>query len=142
MGITIYLRYRQIEQLLQHHPDLGSNICQLNKKAVWFGFASCLGISVVGNFQETNVRIVHLIGAFCCFGCGTVYFWLQAVISYLTKCVIRGPQYAYMRVAMSIICTILFILLFTTGIMSHILFKGQNPRKWYLYLIVSQIPCT
>jgi len=37
---------------------------------------------------------------------------------------------AHLRLGMSVVCTILFILLAVTGVMSHILFKGQNPRKW------------
>ncbi|XP_018801982.1 PREDICTED: DNA damage-regulated autophagy modulator protein 1 [Bactrocera latifrons] len=131
LGITIYIRYRQIQQLYSHHPDLGSLLLRYNKIAVWFGMASCLGISIVGNFQETNVRIVHFTGAFCCFGCGTVYFWLQALITYLVYPIAGSKLYAHIRLGMAIACTILFILIAVTGVMSHILFKGDNPRQWY-----------
>ncbi|XP_073827381.1 DNA damage-regulated autophagy modulator protein 1 [Musca autumnalis] len=131
LGITIYIRYRQILQLFEHHPDLGTNLLRYNRLAVWFGFASCLGISIVGNFQETNVRILHLIGAFCCFGFGTLYFWMQALISYMVYPIAGTKPNAHLRLGMSVCCTILFILLAVTGIMSHILFKGSNPRKWY-----------
>ncbi|XP_065356458.1 DNA damage-regulated autophagy modulator protein 1 [Calliphora vicina] len=131
LGITIYIRYRQILQLFEHHSDLGSNLLRYNRLAVWFGLASCLGISIVGNFQETNVRIVHFIGAFCCFGFGTLYFWMQALISYMVYPIAGTKRYAHIRLGMSVCCTILFILLAVTGVMSHILFKGLNPRKWY-----------
>lgn len=77
MGLTIYVRYRQVLELFGYHPDLGEQLLKLNKISVWFGIASCVGISFVANFQETNVRIVHFFGAFCCFGFGTLYFWMQ-----------------------------------------------------------------
>lgn len=148
VGITIYIRYRQILQLYEHHPDIGSQTLKYNKIAVWFGLASCLGISFVANFQETNVRIVHFVGAFCCFGFGTVYFWFQvrlivyicnkciltncfqALLSYNTYPMAGSKIKARLRLAMAICCTVLFLLLSVSGIMSHILFQGQDPRKW------------
>ncbi|XP_039152700.1 DNA damage-regulated autophagy modulator protein 1 isoform X2 [Drosophila simulans] len=134
LGITIYVRYRQVLQLYEHHPDLDGSVLRQNRLALWFGLVSCLGISIVGNFQETNVRIVHFIGAFCCFGCGTLYFWMQALISYLIFPMSGTRINAHLRLGMSVVCTILFILLAVTGVMSHILFKGQNPRKWWVSL--------
>ena len=130
MGITIYIRYRQILKLLDHHPDLGFSICKYNKVGLVFGFLSCLGISVVGNFQETNVRPVHFVGAFCCFGFGTLYFWIQAFISYIIRPYSGSLLKAHIRLGMAIICTVLFFVASVTGIISHILFKGQDPRKW------------
>ena len=134
VGITIYIRYRQVLQLFEHHSDLGVNLLRYNRLAVWFGLASCLGISIVGNFQETNVRIVHFVGAFCCFGFGTLYFWMQALISYMIYPIAGTKPHAHLRLGMAVCCTILFILLAVTGIMSHILFKGSNPRKWYVLI--------
>lgn len=141
MGITIYVRYRQIQQLFQHNSDLGSNLLRYNRWAVWFGLASCLGISIVGNFQETNVRIVHFIGAFCCFGFGTLYFWMQALISYMIYPIAGTKPNAHLRLGMSVCCTILFILLSVTGVMSHILFKGLDPRKWWVIKLTKLHVC-
>jgi len=62
VGITIYIRYRQIEQIYEEHSDLHPTGVKCNKVALWLGFVSCLGVSVVANFQETNVRIVHFSG--------------------------------------------------------------------------------
>ncbi|KAI9585980.1 DNA damage-regulated autophagy modulator protein 1 [Glossina fuscipes] len=131
LGITVYVRYRQILQLFEHHSDLGNNLLRYNRLAVWFGWSSCLGISIVGNFQETNVRIVHFTGAFLCFGFGALYFWLQSLISYMIYPIAGTKRNAHLRLAMAACCTMLFILMAVTGVMSHILFRGQNPRKWY-----------
>lgn len=77
VGIVIYIRYRQIDELTASNTELMATTAKLNLLALWVGFASCLGCSIVGNFQETNVRMVHFVGAFCCFGFGTIYFWMQ-----------------------------------------------------------------
>lgn len=131
LGITIYIRYRQVLELYCHHPEMGPSLLKYNKLSVWFGVVSCIGISIVANFQETNVRIVHFIGAFMCFGSGTLYFWMQAFISYTIQPMAGSKAKAHIRLGMAVCCTILFILLAVTGIMSHILFRGTNPRKWY-----------
>ena len=41
--------------------------------------------SIVGNFQETQVALVHFIGASLAFGLGTLYLWMQAVVAVLTQ---------------------------------------------------------
>lgn len=130
LGLTIYIRFRQIKEILQIQNDLGDHLSKNNKISMWVGFVSCLGISIVGNFQETNVRIVHYVGALCCFGCGTGYFWMQAMLSYALQPDIGSKMKAHIRLGMAVVCTILFIVLSVTGVISHILFKGENPRKW------------
>lgn len=131
LGIVIYIRYRQIEKLMYHHTALIPVTSKWNSLSVWIGIGSCLGCSIVANFQETNVRIIHFIGAFTCFGLGTVYFWFQALISYNVHEYSGSIQLAHIRLGLSVLCTIFFIIVAVTGIISHILFEGQNPRQWY-----------
>jgi hypothetical protein len=47
-----------------------------NKVTLAFGLVSCIGLDIVANFQESNVMVVHMVGAFLCFGAGTIYFIL------------------------------------------------------------------
>lgn len=42
---------------MDHHEVLRDIIGKMNKKSFYIGLASCYGISIVANFQETNVRI-------------------------------------------------------------------------------------
>lgn len=132
LGVTIYVRFRQIKELLADQVDLAVVFTKNNKVSMWIGFLSCLGISIVGNFQETNVRIVHYVGAMFCFGCGTIYFWMQATLSYALIPELGSRMKAHIRLGMAVVCTILFIVLSVTGIISHILFRGDNPRKWWV----------
>lgn len=117
--------------MYSRHPDLKRFTERMNNKALWIGLGSCLGISIVGNFQETNVRIAHYVGAISCFGCGTVYFWMQAVISYYLQPYLGTMARAHIRLGLSVLCTVLFFVIAVTGLISHILFNGQDPRKWY-----------
>lgn len=74
--------------------------------------------------------MVHFVGAFCCFGLGTIYFWLQAILSYYLYPKAGSMMVAHIRLVLAALCTIFFIVVAVTGIISHILFKGQDPRKW------------
>ncbi|XP_058829563.1 DNA damage-regulated autophagy modulator protein 1 [Topomyia yanbarensis] len=131
LGITIYVRFRQIQEISLRHADVQRALERMNGRAFWVGMGSCLGISIVGNFQETNVRIVHYVGAFLAFGLGTLYYWMQAYISYHLQPYIGSMMKAHIRLAIASICTIFFIIVAVTGIISHILFNGTDPRKWY-----------
>lgn len=131
LGITIYVRFRQIQEISLRHPDVQVAIGRINGSAFWVGMGSCLGVSIVGNFQETNVRPVHYVGAFLAFGLGTVYYWMQAYISYYVQPYVGSMVKAHVRLAISAICTVFFIIVAVTGIISHILFNGTDPRKWY-----------
>lgn len=56
---------------------LHSAIQKWNNWALILGLLAVLGLTIVANFQETSVLLVHFVGAFMCFGCGTAYFWTQ-----------------------------------------------------------------
>lgn len=130
VALTIYTRYRQIYHVTEHHEVLKDLIGRLNKKALYIGLASCYGISIVANFQETNVRIMHYVGAFTAFGMGTLYFGLQSVISYRLEPFITLKK-AVFRMVLSVFCCIFFVIVAVCGIISHILFEGTDPRHWY-----------
>lgn len=74
--ITIYVRFRQIAELYRNHSS-SANIVRLNRVGLCLGSLAALGISIVANFQETNVFFVHIAGALVAFGLGTAYLWVQ-----------------------------------------------------------------
>lgn len=109
-GVIIYIRYRQIERLLYHHVNLIKPLAKKNVIALYVGLAACFGLSMVANFQLTKVPTVHYFGAISCFGLGTVYFWLQGIISYLGHSYVGSIQMAYTRLIMAFICTCSFLI--------------------------------
>lgn len=104
---------------------------KLNQTALWLGIGSALGCSIVANFQETNVRIMHYVGALNCFGLGTAYFWIQANLTYYISPYQGSVRLAHIRLGLAVLCTICFVVVAVTGVISHILFNGKDPRKWY-----------
>ena len=58
---------------------------RLERSARWFGLLSGIGASLVANFQELNVLIVHGIGALMAFGGGVTYLWLRTFASDFQK---------------------------------------------------------
>lgn len=131
LGIVVYIRHRQIQQLIFHHPQLQESSARMSYIAMWLGIGSCLGCSIVANFQETNVRYMHYVGALTCFGLGTAYFWLQAHLSYNISQFAGSVLLAHIRLGLAVLCTIFFTIVAVTGVISHILFNGKDPRKWY-----------
>lgn len=83
--VTALVRYLQ----LRHDADWNESdrfvLIRLNKVALVFGIVSSLGASVVANFQEDAVSVVHIIGALMVFGGGILYCWVQSFISYKMK---------------------------------------------------------
>merc|ERR1711874_540421 len=77
-----YTRYKQVAEFYKIHPDK-QKLKKLNTTSVWLGFLGALGVSVVGNFQETQVALVHFIGASMAFGLGTIYLWVQVYFTFV-----------------------------------------------------------
>ena len=106
---------------------------------------SCLGLSIVANFQETSIFYVHLAGAFLCFGGGLIYCWIQTWMSFRTCPLVNSRFMAQIRFTITFIMTISFLILFSLGPYSQLLFKGNDIRKWhpedggYLFHVISTI---
>ncbi|XP_023290703.1 DNA damage-regulated autophagy modulator protein 2 isoform X2 [Orussus abietinus] len=130
MCFIIYIRYSQVKMcsIIYRHQ---TSLPRWNNAALILGLVSNLGLSIVANFQETSVIVVHLIGALLCFGCGAAYFWIQAMCSYYMHPIGCSLRIAYLRLVLSAFCTVCFFVILVTGILAHMAYNGTNPRKWY-----------
>lgn len=128
--MTCYVRYRQISELYRNHSST-SKIIRLNRTGLWLGSLGALGISIVGNFQETNVFFVHITGALMAFGLGTAYIWVQAMCSYQTHPMVNSLAMAHIRAALAVFAAIFFIIGCVCASIAHSLFKGDDATKWY-----------
>ncbi|KAL4224879.1 hypothetical protein ACF0H5_015575 [Mactra antiquata] len=123
-GIIVYVRYRHIHtHFVTMHGRNG--IIKLNQAAFVCGMMTNLGVSLVGNFQETNIISVHLFGAFLAFGIGFVYMILQTIISYKSDDVAVPGTSLNIRRFRLILCIADVILLLTLTIVSQMAI-----RKW------------
>lgn len=130
IAITVYVRFKQIHIYYGYHLS-GETIPLLNRVSLCLGLVASLGLSIVANFQETNIIVVHLIGALLCFGPGTVYIWLQVGLSYLVSPIINKIYMAHGRLFLAIVCTTAFLTSCIAGPISMSQFHGEDKTKWY-----------
>lgn len=89
------------------------------------GLANMLNISFSFIFQESNVLIVHLIGALMVFGVGALYAILQTIISYKMYPEYNGLSVCRIRAAISCFSSICFITSILLLSDNHILEEGK-----------------
>uniref|UniRef100_F6PV05 Transmembrane protein 150B n=1 Tax=Equus caballus TaxID=9796 RepID=F6PV05_HORSE len=97
------LRYHQLR-------DLGVGK-RLNRLILCSGILCALGTSVVGNFQQKNQQPTHLTGAFFAFFVGSLYFWLQLLVSWRMRTLPQpgAPWIRPLRLGLCSVCTILMV---------------------------------
>ena len=113
---TIYIRYKQVEQYFRDHlsPE-SAKILRINYLSFVIGIISCLGLTVVANFQEINLRAVHLTGAITCFTCGLIYCMLQTWISHLGHPLLNTKFIAKIRFALTTLMFVSYLTSLTLG---------------------------
>lgn len=72
----MYIRYRQIEYVIIRH-EYSCNNHLINKRSFFVGIVAAIGVSIVGNVQESACLFMHWVGASMCFGLGALYQCLQ-----------------------------------------------------------------
>ncbi|XP_071481918.1 DNA damage-regulated autophagy modulator protein 2-like, partial [Diadema antillarum] len=124
----IYIRYKQVELYTGHSYPY--SLHRVNKICLVLGTLACLGMSLVANFQETNVIAVHFFGAFILFATGAVYGFLQAWLTY-RLC----PEHAsiivcQIRLLLSVVIVIFFVICMVSTSVSM---SGQDMTKGKLH---------
>lgn len=129
--LTVYVRYKQIEQYYRDHlsPE-SSRIMSLNWIGLWIGCVSAFGLSIVANFQETNVFRVHMVGAIMCFGFGVMYAWIQTAMSFKMIPLVNSRGVAVFRAVLATIMTCTFMTSSVCGPMAFKRFQGSDPTRW------------
>ncbi|XP_006899355.1 PREDICTED: DNA damage-regulated autophagy modulator protein 2-like [Elephantulus edwardii] len=115
---TIYVRYKQVHAL---NPE-ENRITRLNKTGLVFGLLSCLGLSIVANFQKTALFVVHVGGAILTFGLGSLYMFVQTILSYHMQPRIHGKQVFWIRLLLVIWCVVSALSMLTC---SSLLYSGN-----------------
>ncbi|ESO91537.1 hypothetical protein LOTGIDRAFT_176781, partial [Lottia gigantea] len=117
--IFMIMRYLQVKEYVLSTYRIGNTMTLtsrnrkllVSKISLVIGILASIGASMVGNFQEDNVIVAHIIGAYMAFGLGGLYSWIQAVLSYYIP-EIHGSSKAarHIRVLCCILATVAFIL--------------------------------
>uniref|UniRef100_A0A914ZNN1 DNA damage-regulated autophagy modulator protein 2 n=1 Tax=Parascaris univalens TaxID=6257 RepID=A0A914ZNN1_PARUN len=115
LAVTVYLRHRQIVEFYWHRLKQVGRWRITSCILLWIGYFSAFGVSVVGNFQENNVIIVHYAGALLAFGCGLIYTWAQTVFSYNMNPKLAKPIVSHCRLMLCVISTMFFVTMIVFG---------------------------
>ncbi|XP_038053114.1 DNA damage-regulated autophagy modulator protein 1-like [Patiria miniata] len=86
----VYVRFKEVDTIEGLPPE---RVGRLNKASFFLGLAAAFGLSLVGNFQDLYVLVVHEIGAIMLFLFGTIYSLIHTRISYLLH-----PEYTRLYV--------------------------------------------
>jgi len=93
----VYIKYVEVQCLTQSIAAENGVSNTFNRVTLCVGLTSCVGLDIVANFQESNVIVVHLLGAFLCFAAGTAYFIFQV-----------SASTALLRIRRTVICVLSF----------------------------------
>ncbi|XP_064635581.1 DNA damage-regulated autophagy modulator protein 2-like isoform X3 [Lineus longissimus] len=126
--LTVHIRYKQIVEYYADAAVMNTSILRINKVSEYCGYLAGFGLSVVGNFQETNVIVVHIIGAIMAFGLGMVYAYLQSVVSYKMHPHVSHIAICHLRMVLSVLITVFFIMTLALG--SAAGKYAGNKSKW------------
>ena len=101
--MVMVVRYLQIREHLTHEQK---KVKVINIISLVIGILAALGVSMVACFQETNVKSMHLIGAFMAFIGGIIYGYMHA---YLTHKLIKESffNHKWLMVIRIILATIM-----------------------------------
>nr|CAD7396057.1 unnamed protein product [Timema poppensis] len=149
MSCCVYIRYRLVK-----NAESGI-IPWVNNMAAWLGGICCLGLSLVANFQESNVSSVHVLGADTCFIGGAIYFCLQVGFyvpqkgtedqmlyydtwfSHKMKPSLVSKKTLKFQICMSVLCFLCAVTTIVAGNIASAHFhdqcdvhKGVNTMKW------------
>jgi len=129
VGITVYIRYKQVSEFCSSH-QLSSRLRLINYLSLGIGWLGATGLSIIANFQETEVLAVHLTGAFMAFGFGTVYMWSQVLTSYLLYPLAHGKCTIVFRLGLAVTNTVCFVVMLAAGVEANKQWHGDDPTKW------------
>ncbi|XP_077560230.1 DNA damage-regulated autophagy modulator protein 1-like [Haemaphysalis longicornis] len=131
MAGTVYVRYKEVEQYYRDHLSQESpQVLRMNTISLWLGWAASVGVSVVANFQETEVLYVHLAGAMVALAGATAYTWVNTVMSFRMHPLVNTRAMAFLRLFLSLVATVAFVSTAITAPMSIHRFHGKDRTKW------------
>jgi hypothetical protein len=126
----VYIKYVEVQCLTQSIAAENGVSNTFNRVTLCVGLTSCVGLDIVANFQESNVIVVHLLGAFLCFAAGTAYFIFQVWISYKIP-ELASKRLLVIRIFLVAICVVTTVSTVLTAGLAFLLHKGSsNIHKW------------
>jgi len=129
LAISFYIRYKQVSEYCSSY-QMQRVYKHVNSLSLWLGWAGALGLSMIANFQETEVYWVHKIGLYLCFGCGVLWLWALAYTSSGLYPIQSSRLMLVSRCILLVINTSTFLSVLIFGEVARSKFHGDDPTKW------------
>jgi len=129
VAITFYIRYKQVSEYFNSY-QLSRLLKNINFASLWIGWGGALGLSVVANFQETEVWSVHILGLYLCFGLGLIWIWCCVLTSYYLYPMTTTKSMLMLRMILAIVNSTAFVLMSVAAEVARYYYHGQDPTKW------------
>merc|ERR1711962_852473 len=122
----VYIRHGHMEKFLIKDVE---NHHIINDVAMFLGFLSAFGMTMVGSFQVkfSHVVIWHYLGAFLAFFFGSIYCWLHTYLCYTTGYTTRGVL--FFRACLSVFTSAGFMLFILMGQLASSAAGAKVPDK-------------
>lgn len=142
--IFVYVRYRQIDELIDRHPDLMKSLDPMNRNSLRLGLHLSLGCIIASTLHQIKYgpiddlwAMINYLGSFCCFGLCAAYFWTNARLTDGILPFIGSPLMARARSKFTIVFIIFFAIFTIMGVLSQILVIGIQAHLWNLSFYIS-----
>ncbi|XP_073987211.1 uncharacterized protein isoform X2 [Rhodnius prolixus] len=130
LACCVYIRHLQIQKQIELKWNLKHKL-KLNRIATYCGYVSCLGLDIVGNFQVSNLKEVHYIGAVLCFIGGSIYFIFQTTFSFHLRKENATSAIFVIRFVLCIFCVILVITTLIPAVIASKQYRGVHSKKFW-----------
>ncbi|AWP18644.1 Transmembrane protein 150 [Scophthalmus maximus] len=121
----VVIRFQQVRDCGNHG--------KANTASIVLGFISSVGISVIGNFQQSILMGIHLLGAFLAFFVGLAYFWVQLFLTYRGQ---PSPDRCWVGPARATCCILCTALVITMSVLHNRGFPSEAAAcEWTLVML-------
>ncbi|KAK3759709.1 hypothetical protein RRG08_017607 [Elysia crispata] len=129
----MYTRFRYVKLKINLTND-GEGpkwLPRVNLVSTIFGIIAAFGVSLVANFQDnSDLYLVHFIGAFLAFGLGVLYSILQTAVSYR----LEGLAICRWRLVICVLCVAAGVAMAASWITANILWSSgphTGEKQWW-----------
>ncbi|CAF2569406.1 unnamed protein product [Rotaria sp. Silwood2] len=105
--ITIYIRYRQLSQLIRNNPTCGKKYSQTNFLFFFCGITTAFSMSIISNFPHANVFPVRLFATYITFTASVGALYCEMLLSsWIRPLLYSRRTLPIIRTILTIICTL------------------------------------
>jgi len=140
--ITVYIRHRQIAELIRNNPTCGIKYSQLNFSFLFSGIFAAFGMSIIANFPHVNVFLVRIIATYITLITSVASVYCEMLLSFWIRPLLYSRRILpIVRTVLTMICTfalIVFLIFQTIDIVvnkNHMKTWTENERGWTCHFV-------